>query len=121
MGLDATIRTIDTDASNPVDRYLRGTVALATFRKFHPLHTWIVDNIAGANVSYVDNYPVIVEAELSANDIKRAYAHIADMFGVSADIDNARGDDDLVRLRNVYKYAIARGADTPCVYYGGDC
>ena len=21
----------------------------------------------------------------------------------------------------VHKYAIARGADTPCVYYGGDC
>lgn len=125
MGLDATFRTINTDATNERDR-LCGGDTLATFRKFHPLHTWVAENVKGAEVTRIDGFPVFVTAELTANDIKRFYAYVTNSFGapshVDGDVPHALSTDvDLLRVRQAYNYALEVGANTPSVLYAGDC
>lgn len=126
MGLDATIRTINTNATGR-DRYCGASATpLATFRKFYPLHKWVADNIEGAEVETIDGYPVAVAAELTANDMKRAYADITDYLGAPSKIDGdvpftLSTDLDLLRLRQAYEHALPLGADTASVFYAGDC
>ena len=125
MGLDATLRTINTNATTENDR-LCGGDTLATFRKFYPLHKWVADNIEGAEVETIDGYPVIVTAELTANDVKRAYADITDYLGAPSEVDGdvpfvLSTDTDLFRLRQAYEYALSLGAGVPALYYAGDC
>lgn len=119
MGLDAQLRTINTN-TNGAKRH-KSTHSLATFRKFYPLHMWVKDNIRNGTVHFTEGYPVLVEAELSANDIQRAYIDIANAMGVSTDIHETSSNTDLAGMRNAYQHAVKYGEDTPCVYYGGDC
>lgn len=119
MGLDAQFRTINVNAEG--DKRHEGTTTIATFRKFHPLQMWVKDNIPNAHVEHAHGYPIIVEAELSANDIQRAYVDIANVLGLETDM-NANGSSiNLTSMRNAYEYAVKHGENTPCVYYGGDC
>lgn len=123
MGLDATLSTINTDATDERDRH-RNVVTFATFRKFVPLHWWVADNIEGAEVDIIDGYPVFVTAELTANDMKRAYADITDYLGAPSEIDSdvpftLSTNFDLFRLRQAYEYALTLGADTASVFYTG--
>lgn len=127
MGLDATFRTINADATTERERYYGvSTTPLATFRKFHPLHTWVAENVKGAEVTRIDGFPVFVTAELTANDIKRFYAYVTNYFGapshVDGDVPHALSMDvDLLRVRQAYNYALEVGANTPSVLYAGDC
>lgn len=125
MGLDATLRTINTNATTERDRYCGGAT-LSTFRKFYPLHKWVAENVEGAEVSFVDGYPVFVSAELTANDIKRFYAYVTALSGAPSEVDGdvpyaLSTDLGLFRVREAYKYALTLGSETPSVYYAGDC
>lgn len=127
MGLDATFRTINTDATNERERYYGvSTTPLATFRQFRLLHWWVANNIDGADVDTIDGYPVFVTAELTANDLKRAYADITDYLGAPSHVDGSvphvlSTDVDLLRVRQAYNYALEVGANTPSVFYAGNC
>ena len=125
MGLDATIRTINTDATDERDR-LCGGDTLATFRKFHPLHKWVATNVAGADVETINDYPVIVTAELTAVDLKRFYERFTEEIGAPSTIDGdvpfvLSTDMDLFRIRQAYEYALPLGKGAPTLYYAGDC
>ena len=127
MGLDATFRTINADATNERERYYGvSTTPLATFRKFYPLHKWVAENVEGADVETIDGYPVAVTAELTANDLKRAYVDITYYLGAPSHVDGAvphtlSTDVDLLRVRQAYNYALEVGSNTPSVFYAGDC
>lgn len=125
MGLDATLRTINTDATNERDRYCGGDT-LATFRKFYPLHKWVATNVPGADVETLNDYPVIVTAELTAVDLKRFYERYTEEIGAPSKIYGdvpfvLSTDMDLFRIRQAYEYALPLGEGVPTLYYAGDC